>query len=68
MNAYDACEQAYRNGFNKGYESGIHVQEDSMLKRFEETFGEQCTCGETYFTHHNYCPYCGRKLWEGENT
>ena len=53
MNAYDACEQAYRNGFNKGYESGIHVQEDSMLKRFEETFGEQCTCGETYFTHHN---------------
>ena len=64
MNAYDACEQAYQNGFNKGYESGIHVQENSMLKRFEETFGEQCTCGETYFIHHNYCPYCGRKLWE----
>ena len=67
MNAYDACEQAYRNGFNKGYESGLKVQEQGMIARFEEIFGVQCECGEYYFLHHNYCPHCGRKLWE-ENT
>lgn len=64
MNAYDAAELAYHNGYVKGHEDGMHTQEHGMIARFEEVFGVHCECGEYYFLHHNYCPHCGRKLWE----
>jgi uncharacterized OB-fold protein len=64
MNAYDACEQAYRNGYTKGHEDGMNAQEINMTERFEKVFGEPCRCGGHYFLHHEYCPHCGRKLWD----
>jgi uncharacterized OB-fold protein len=64
MNAYDACEQAYRNGYTKGHEDGMNAQEINMTERFEKVFGELCRCGGHYFLHHEYCPHCGRKLWD----
>lgn len=66
MNAYDACEQAYRNGFNKGLEDSRLTQEQDLLMRLEKIFGIHCTCGGYYFSHHMYCPHCGAELWQKE--
>lgn len=66
MREYDATEQAYRNGFNNGYEKGLEIQATGMLARLEEIFGIHCTCGEYYFPHHMYCPHCGAELWQKE--
>lgn len=66
MKEYDATEQAYRNGYVKGIEEGMNTQERSMTERFEKVFGEPCECGGRHFLHHEYCPHCGRKLWEEE--
>ena len=66
MKEYDATEQAYRNGYVKGLEEGMNIQERGITERFEKVFGEPCECGGRHFLHHNYCPHCGHKLWEEE--
>lgn len=36
MNAYDAAETAYKNGYKQGFEDGADRKQEEILKRLEE--------------------------------
>lgn len=63
MNNYDAIEQAFLNGYKKGKENQANKEEELFMK-IERLFGIPCPCGAYHFSHHMYCPGCGKETEE----
>lgn len=63
MNNYDAIEQAFLNGYNTGIECQTS-KETELFMKIERLFGIPCSCGAYHFSHHKYCPGCGKETTE----
>lgn len=82
MNEYDIAEISYKNGYEKGYAKGSADAEIALrdigewIKPYPPTvkmYRRICSkCGGIAYKIGkgalNYCPSCGRKMRERENT
>ena len=68
MNEHDIAEQAYKNGYDKGYEDGKRdavkhgrwIETTSPLGLFKKVRCNQCGCHKDF--KQNYCPNCGARM------
>ena len=69
MREHDMTEQAYKNGYAKGFEDGkkavevVHGNWGKPFKVDADHFGHKCSeCGYYGVPCWHYCPHCGAKM------
>ena len=68
MKTYEATEQAYKNGYERGYKDGKSAAVKRGRWRWRKYGGSHFYCSECEigvpfsYTAHKYCPNCGVRM------